>query len=249
MCGRALWVHFDFKSKVDMQIKLHKIFRSLVLKWRNSLINGCVLTYHFESPRTPDDSLYACLSIPSMNPPTSRGMYLSEEQKKQIPQEIQDAMADLSRFLINPQQDKLEIKDYEFELNKPETLSSYNASVAEILNFASKGTEIALELLNDNRTKQLSWRNDGELASTVKQRIDASLVSENERSWGLHFVCNSMCLGTHIEKYLRGILDQSFDGEDYWALGYLYELENSSDIREAFQRFLPLTELNARFFL
>jgi hypothetical protein len=177
-------------------------------------------------------------------------MYLSEEQKTQLPQEIRDAMADLSsRFLVNPQQDKLEIKDYEFELNKPETLSTYNASVNGILNFASKGTEIALDLLNDNRTKQLSWRNDGELASTIRHRIDACLVGENERSWGLHFICNSMCLGTHIEKYLRGMLNQSFDGEDYWALGYLYELESSGDIREAFQRFLPVTELNARFFL
>jgi hypothetical protein len=243
-------VHFDFKCKVDMQIKLHKLFRSLVLKWRNSLINGCVLTYHFESPRTPDDSLYACLSIPSMNPPTSRSIYLSEEQKTQIPPEIRDAMADLSsRFLVNPQQDKLEIRDYEFELDRPKVLSDYSSSVDEILNFASKGTEIALELLSDDRTKQLSWRNDGELASTIKQYIDAYLVGENERNWGLHFVCNSMCLGTHIEKYLRGMLNQSFDGEDYWALGYLYELENSGDIREAFQRFLPITELNARFFL
>ena len=226
------------------------MFRSLVLKWRDSLINGCVLTYHFESPRTPDDSLYVCLSIPSMNPPISRNMYLSEEQKTQIPQEIRDAMADLSsRFLVNPQQDKLEIKDYEFELDKPEVMSDYKASVDEILNFASKGTETALELLSDDRTKQLSWKNDKELASTIKQRIDARLVGENERNWGLHFVCNSMCLGTHIEKYIRGLLDQSFDGEDYWALGYLYELENSCDIREAFKRFLPVTELNARFFL
>lgn len=245
-----MWVHFDFKCKVNTQIRLHRIFRSLVLKWRDSLINGCVLTYHFESPRTPDDSLYVCLSIPSMNLQTSRSIFLSEEQKTQIPQEIRDAMADLSsKFLVNPQQDKLEIKDYEFELNKPETLSYYDASVDGILNFASKGTETARELLSDDRTKQLGWKNDKELASSIKQSIDTCLVGENERNWGLHFVCNSMCLGTHIEKYLRGILDQSFDGEDYWALGYLYELENSGDIREAFKRFLPVTELNARFFL
>ncbi|MGD0160454.1 MAG: hypothetical protein ABSB89_09175 [Candidatus Bathyarchaeia archaeon] len=213
-------------------------------------MNGCVLTYHFESPRTPDDSLYVCLSIPSMKPVESRSLYISEEQREHIPSEIRDTMSDFSsRFLIDPQRDRLEIKDYEFELGKPEVLSEYNASVDEILNFVSRGTDVALELLDDARTKQLSWTNDKELADTLKERIDARLTSENERNRGFHFVCNSMCFGGHIENYLRGILNQSFDGEDYWALGYLYELEKSGNIKEAFQRFLPVTELNPMFFL
>jgi hypothetical protein len=185
-----------------------------------------------------------------MGPLESRSLHLSEEQKTQIPQEIRDTMADLSStFFVNPQQDRLETKDYEFELNKAETLSGYNASVGEILNSASRGTEVALELLDDERTKGLSWRNDNELANTIKQHIDASLASESERNRGFHFACNSMCFGTHIEKYLRGILSQSFDGQDYWALGYLYELEKSGNIREAFQRFLPVTGLKPLFFL
>jgi hypothetical protein len=143
----------------------------------------------------------------------------------------------------------MEIRDYEYDINRPETLSSYSASaVGEILGFSSEGTEIALKLLNDNRTKQHDWRNDRELVSVINQHINERLATENERYWGLHFVCNPLCFGTHIEKYLRGILDQSFDGEDYWALGYLYEIEMSGDIKEAFKRFLPVTELNAPFF-
>ena len=231
-------------------MRLHKKFRPLISEWRGSLVNGCVLTYHFESPRTQDDSLYVCLSIPSMKPVEGRSSNISEEQSEEIPNEIQIAMSDFSsKFLIDPQRDRLEVKDYEFELGKPEVLSEYNASVDEILNFASGGTEVALELLDDGRTKQLSWKSDKELANTIKERIDARLTSENERNKGFHFVCNSMCFGGHIENYLRGILNQSFDGEDYWALGYLYELEKSGNIKEAFQRFLPVTELNPIFFL
>jgi hypothetical protein len=179
----------------------------------------------------------------------SRTIYLSEEQKTQLPKEIRDTVTELSlQYLVNPNSDKLEMRDYEFSINKPETLSLYNASVKEILNFASKGTEIALELLNDSRTRQQNWRNDKELVSVINQLIHERLTTENERNWGLHFVCNSMCFGTHVEKYLRGILNQSFDGEDYWALGYLCEIEKSGDIREAFKRFLPVTELNKPFF-
>jgi hypothetical protein len=184
-----------------------------------------------------------------MTLPAIRSTYLSEEQKAKIPKEIRDAMKELSsQHLVNPDLDKLEVRDYEFDINKPETLSLYNASVGEILNFASKGTEIALQLLEDNKTKQLDWRNDKELVAAINQLIHERLTTENERNWGLHFACNSMCFGTHIEKYLKGILNQSFDGEDYWALGYLYDIEKSGDIREAFKRFLPVTELNRSFF-
>jgi hypothetical protein len=152
--------------------------------------------------------------------------------------EIRDTIAELSsRYFTNPRLDKLEIRDYEFDINKPETLFLYNASVEEILDFASKGTEIALELLNDNRTKRQNWRNDKELAIVINQLVHERLTTENEKHWGLHFVCNSMCFVASIEGYLRGILNQSSDGEGYWMLRYLDEIEKSGDIREALKRF------------
>lgn len=236
-----MWIHFNFLCDVDTQIKLHRIFRSRISKWRGSLINGCVLTYHFGFPRTPSDSLYVCLNIPSMSPPTNRSLLLSEEQLTQLPMEVRDTMAELSsRYFVNPRLDKLEIRDYEFGINKPETLSLYNASVEEILQFASEGTEIALELLNDDRTKRQTWRNDKELAIVINQLVHERLTTKSERHWGIHFVCNSMCFTTNIEGYLRSILSQSSNGEGYWALGYLVEIESSGSILDALKRFMPI---------
>jgi hypothetical protein len=236
-----MWIHLDFLCNVDTQIKLHKTFRPRISKWQGSLINGCVLTYHFGSPRNPSDSLYFCLNIPSMSPPANRSLILSGEQVVQLPTEIRNTATELSsRYFVNTELDKLQIKDYEFEINKPETLSLYNASVEKILNFASKGTEIALELLNNDRTKRQTWRNDKELASAINQLVSERLATDNERHLGLHFACNSMCFTTNIERYLRGILSQSVSGEDYWALGYLDEIEKGSNIREALRRFTPV---------
>jgi len=236
-----MWIHFNFLCNVDTQIRLHKIFRSRISKWEGSLINGCVLTYHFGFPRNPSDSLYLCLNIPSMSPPTNRSLLLSEEQIAQLPIEIQNTATELSsRYFVNHELDKLQIRDYEFDINKPETLSLYNASVEEILNFASKGTEIAIELLNNDRTKSQTWRNDKELASVINQLVHERLITDNERHWGLHFACNSMCFTTNIEGYLRSILSQSSSGEGYWALGYLDEIEKGADIIEALRRFTPV---------
>jgi hypothetical protein len=236
-----MWVHFNFLCKVDTQIKLHKIFRSKISKWQGSLIDGYVLTYHFEFPRAPSDSLYVCLNIRSMSPPANRSLFLSQEQIAQLPREVQDTVTELSsQHLLNPELDKLQIRNYEFDIDKPETLSLYSASVEGILNFASKGSEIALELLDDNRTKQQNWRNDKELVTAINQLVYERLTTENERNWGLHFACNSMCFTTVIEGYLRGILSQSLNGEGYWALGYLDEIEKGDNIREALKRFAPV---------
>lgn len=236
-----MWIHFNFLCDVTTQIKLHKVFRSKISKWQGSLIDGCVLTYHFESIRTPNDSLYVCLNIPSISPPTNRSILLSEAQKTQLPVEIRDIITELSsQYFVNPTLDRLQIRDYEFDIRNPTTLSTYRASVEEILNFASKGTEIALELLNDDRTKRQTWRNDKELATVINQLVHKRLTTENERHWGLHFVCNSMCFVANIEGYLRGVLNQSLDGEVYWVLGYLDEIEKSGHIREALKRFAPV---------
>jgi hypothetical protein len=176
-----------------------------------------------------------------MSPTTNRSLLISKEQTTQLPREILDTMTELSsRYFSNPRLDRLEIRDYEFDINKPETLALYNASVGEILNFASKGTEIALELLNDDRTKKKTWANDKELATIISQLVHERLTTKSERHWGVHFVCNSMCFTTNIEGYLRSILSQSSNGEGYWALGYLDEIESSGNILEALKRFTPI---------
>jgi hypothetical protein len=212
-------------------------------------IDGSVLTYHFGIPRNPNDSLYVVLNVPSINPPSSRSIYLLESQENQLPEEIRTAMAELSsEYLVNSTLDKLERKDYEFELIIGNASFAYNASVNEILNFALKGTEIALELLKNNRTKQETWGNDKEIAFTLKRLVNERSTTENERNWEFHFASNSMFLAKIVEMYLRGILHGYFNGESDWALGFLYEIERSGNIDEAIKRFLPIVELNRSFF-
>jgi len=221
---------------VNTQIKLHKILRCKVSEWQGSLIDGCVLTYHFNNPSEPD-SFYVCLNILSMNPPARRTIDLSEAQKAQLPKDIRETMAELSsKYLVNPESD-MQVRDYEFDLHNPETLSAYKASVEEIRNFSSKGTGIALELLDDDRTKRQIWRNDRELATVINRLVHERLTTENERFWGFHFASNSMFLALCVENYLRGILNLTLDGEGHKVLGYLYEIEKSGDIGEASKRF------------
>lgn len=236
-----MWIHFNFLCDVSAQIRLQRIFRSKISEWQGSLINGCVLTYHFQLPRTPSDSLYFCPNVSSMSLPLNRSLLLSEEHIALLPREIRDTLTELSsRYFINPRLDKLEIRDYEFDINKPQTLSLYNASAEQILNFASRGTEIALELLNDERTKSQTWTNDKELATVIKQLVHERLPPENETNWGLHFAANSMGFTGNIEEYLRNIMNQSLSGEGYWALGYLDEIESSGNILDALKRFTPV---------
>lgn len=152
-----------------------------------------------------------------MNPPASRTIDLSEAQKNKIPKEIQDTMSELaSQYLVNPNLD-LQMRDYEFDLRNPNTLSMYKASsTEEILNFASKGTEIALEILEDDRTKNQTWKNDCEIAAYIMKLINERLTTQNERNNGLHFVCNP--LGLNLESYLLSIVGKR-------ALSQLYLIE------------------------
>lgn len=195
------------------------------------------MTYHFEFPRTPKDSLYVCLNIPSISPLKNRSLFISKEQTSQLPREIRDTITESTSYFTNPKLDKLEMIDYEFEINNPKTLSTYNASIEEILNFSSKGTEIALRLLNDDRTRKRTWTNDKELVTIINQFVQDSLTTSNERHWGMHFVCNSLCFTREIERYLGSISNQSSDGEGYWALGYLDEIESSGNMLEAWKLF------------
>jgi len=218
-----MWVHFNFLCNADTQIKLHKIFRRKVSKWQGSLIDGCVLTYHFNNPPNPD-SLYVCLNILSMNPPASRTKDLSEAQKNKIPKEIQNTMTELaSQYLVNPNLD-MQVRDYEFDLRNPNTLAIYKASsTEEILNFASKGTEIALEILEDDKTKNQTWKNDNEIAVYIMKLINERLTTQNERNNWLHFICNPLGLW-NLEPYLQSIVSNTIPLNSR-ALTQLYQIE------------------------
>ena len=218
-----LWIRFDFKCNINTQIKLHKMLRSKISEWQGSLIDGCVLTYHSNYPPSATDSLYACLNIVSMSPSTSRTMYLSEAQKNTMPQEIRDTMAGLaSQYLVNPKSD-LQVIDYELDIQNSDTQAMYKASAAEVLNFASKGTEIALEILEDARTKDRTWKNDNEVAVYIMKLINERLTTQNERNNGLHFVCNSSGLW-NLEPYLQSIVSNTIPLNSR-ALTQLYQIE------------------------
>jgi len=238
-----LWVHLDFICGVETQNKLHRLFRSIVSEWKkSSLIDGSILAYHFHIPRAPADSLYVCLAIPSFNLP-SRSRYLPEAHERQLPEDVRNTVAELcSEYLTNSSLDRLERKDYEFELINGDAPSTYHASVAEILNFASKGTEIALEILSHDKTIRHTWGNDKEIGNTMMRLVNERLSTSNERHWGLHFACNSIFLSIALERYLRAILNQIIDGEGSEALGFLYEIERSGNFDEALRRFLPVVE-------
>lgn len=231
-----MWIHFDFECDKETQIRLHKIFRPTISDWKESrLIDGSVLTYHFHIPRLPTDSLYICLNILSVNLPINRSKLLSEETVGQIPEEIKNKMREIcSKNLTNPLMDRLEIIDYEFEMQCNNAPIAYDgAPIEEILNFASRGTEIALEILDNPKTRNRTWRTDGEIADSINQSIIQHLTSDRERKWGWHFTCNPTFLLPHIESYLQKIANRRIDGSGYHALNFLYEIEETGNFTEA----------------
>ena len=141
---------------MQTQIKLHKIFRSKISEWSViGLVTRSVLTYHFSNPRNKLDSLYLCLEIPSVRLPGNRDILVSEETLKQIPIEISNTIKQITlEYLTNPDLDKLEVTDYEWEMISWNSSKAYdNAPIEEILRFSSKGIEIALEMLNGSKTR------------------------------------------------------------------------------------------------
>jgi len=159
-----------------------------------------------------------------MKPPASRSIDLSEAQRSKIPREILARITELaSQCLVNPDLN-LQVRDYEFDLRNPNTLAMYRASsTEEILNFASKGTEIALEILEDDRTKNRTWTNDKEIAEHIIQSINERLTTQNERNNGLHFVCNPLGLW-NLESYLLSVISNTIL-PNRRALTLLYQIE------------------------
>ncbi len=227
---------------METQIKFHKIFRSKISEWRKAdLISRSVLTYHFHLIfRRKWETLYLCLEIPSVRLPSSRSNLVSDETLKQIPVEIESTTRKIaSIYLIKSPFDKLEVKDYEWELISGNASKVYNnSSIEEILRFASKGTEIALETLGSINTKNESWGTDGNIVNSIKKRIQANLFSDRERGHGLHFVCNSAFLAPNVEIIIRKIMKQQIDGKRRGILEFLYEIEKTGNFWEARRCFL-----------
>lgn len=223
-----MWIHFNFVCSQRTQLRLHKLLRSKIYDWKSSeAIRGLVLTYRIHPHRAPTDSLYLCLNIPSIRLPETRNTVVSEETKSQVPEEIMRTVERLSsENLTNPSLDKLEILDYEMELllnNAP--LQYQNAPVPEIINFASEGTEIALQILEDSRTRNRTWKDDKEIIEAIRQLVNERLSSQRERELGFHFAFNPLGWGSNIESYLRDILNGRSNGVGRRALDLLYRIE------------------------
>jgi hypothetical protein len=203
------------------------------LKNRN-LIDGSVLTYHYTYPlRAYTDSLYLCLNVLSMSEPKTRGIQLSEESVKEIPKEIMNVVKSAEQVFDNPFLDRVNIIDYEIELKRNNAPSKYDgAPIDEIIRFASKGTEIALEILGDDKTKYQEWIDDNEIAEHIKELIDKRLTTPRERGHALHFVCNplDMC---GAESYLRTIWSKPTEPNSKLFLNELYERNEISQSKNS----------------
>lgn len=204
-----LWIHFDCICEKETQIKLHKIFRNKTIDWKKAgLVSRAVLTYHFNTPRKISDSLYVCLEIPSVEESLARSLFLPSSVIRQLPLEIRNVIVRIcqeNRIEIeyeteNPPSYRLRMKDYELEImeNKERAIKEgrpyyHNAPVEEILNFASIGTEIAVEIFG--LVKNSHFTSDLELKDYILSGLTTKLGSNyrwiNE---ALHFVCNPLLI-------------------------------------------------------
>lgn len=197
-----MYIHFNFVCDGETQKRLYPVFRKKIRDWRTTgIVSRAVLTYHF--PRPPS-SLYVCLDIPAV------------EELEMIPSSIMQFINDLSAEYNF----KLEIKDYKLEIEQAkkrqeESGRAYykGAAAEEILRFASVGTEIALQILDELERDQERWSSDAELSNFIFTRLKERLEADYEwMDWTLHFVCNPllipefsiMCpMGRRVLKALR----------------------------------------------
>ena len=193
------------------------------------------MTYHFGVPRRPSDNLYFCLDIPSVKLPTQRTIDLSQEIVKTIPKEIMTELRKVeSETLSNPTHDKIAMIDYELDLQQSDLSPYKNASIPEVLRFASEGTNIALEVLSDTKTRKETWKNDKEIAEAIQQRVNAKLTTKKELFFGFHFVGNPVFVCSPlVDNYLRGVLKNYDDGNRQVALDFLYDAEKNGNINDA----------------
>lgn len=213
----TLWVHFNIRCHRDTQIILHSIFRQNIIDWeRTGLIQGAVLTYHFQTPRSPRDSLYVCLDIPSVKEPETRTPQLTDETMRQIPQEILNSIkmtCEENGIAVEydakkPPENRLISLDYEYNQRRSASKLGSNyyhgASVDEVLKFASVGTKIAIQILSTLENDEHPWKTDKELALYIVSRLREELG--DSYPWiddAFHFVSNPLLVN---EIYLRCVI-------------------------------------------
>lgn len=197
-----MWIRFNLSCDGTTQKRLHKIFRQEIKDWENrKMIIGAVLTYHFGNPTRDPETLYLCLDVPAVQTPRERNLQLSDEIISQIPSEIMDKIIQI----CSQKQVRLAIMDYEFDIATAceraiMTGQKYynDAPTEEVLRFASIGTKIALNLLDDIENRKITFINDMELADVVLSRLKKELG--DNYVWlreAFHFVCNPMLLNDY----------------------------------------------------
>ena len=192
-----MWIRFNLPCDGDIQQKLHRIFRQEIKDWVNrSLVKGAVLTYHFYTPSRAGDSLYVCLDISAVKTSNERSVQLPKEAIDQIPSEIMSRIIQL----CNENQIKFGIMNYEFDIEISECGRKFyrNAPTKEILRFASIGTEIALNILDEIENRKITFINNMELADVILSRLKKELG--DDYFWlreAFHFVCNPMLLNDY----------------------------------------------------
>jgi hypothetical protein len=194
----SLFIHFNLLCNRDTQIRFHNRIRKKLKEWRGSgLVARAVLTYHFNNPPDPD-YLQLCLDIPTIEEPPESKTEVSRETLNLIPSAIIEYINKLSsenavetkvfnyRLVIEAQ------KKYKEEKHEP----YYNgASVEQILRFASVGTRIAVEVLDQLGEEENTWNHDMELSEFIKSRLESEFGHNYLwLDWAWHFVCNPLLL-------------------------------------------------------
>ena len=186
------------------------MFRQDIKEWESkNLVKGAVLTYHFGDPTRDPETLYLCLDVTTVQTPHERNLQLSGETISQIPPEIMNRIIQV----CSQNRVKLGIIDYEFDVASTreraiKTGQAYyrNAPTEEILRFASVGTRVAINLLDEIESQNLTVDDIAEKTDLTK--LANSILSRLKKELGdsyfwlpeaFHFTCNPMLA---FEEYL-----------------------------------------------
>jgi len=177
-----MYIHIDLPCERQTQKKLHKTFRHRIKEWEKSnIVNRAVLTYHFSYPPKPTDSLYLCLDIPNVERKTGLKAELSQYELKQFPPLVIKYVNEICHsYNIKPRftDYRLEIEQAKRRKEKKGIPYYDEAPVEELLRFASLGTKIAFEVLDQLEESEGIWRSDMELSRSILSRLKEELGAD-----------------------------------------------------------------------
>jgi len=161
-----------------------------------NIVSRAVLTYHYSYPPQPTDSLYLCLDIPAVERKTRLKTKLSQYELKQIPSFIINCIKEI----CHSNNIKPRFTDYRLEIEhakrskEKKGIPYYNgAPVKDMLHFASFGTKVAFEVLDQLEENEGIWRSDMELSRYILSRLKEEFGADYKwMIWALHFVCNPL---------------------------------------------------------